>query len=117
MNLLVVYSSFLDENAVLSPICKETATWLPWHHAFMTLQIFRAFYQVLLWKQVLVAFLTKKSDYLVTMETSVLGNYFFELCSMCYSIMHHNLFSFCLLIYHLSIIKIMFLPFQLKTGT
>lgn len=74
----------------------------------MTIHIFHAFYQLLVWKHVcFICFYEEQSDCPVTMETSVLGN-FFQIVQ--HVLQHHasQFLSFCLLINHLCIIKMMF---------
>ena len=112
----LVYSSFLAEKMLLCcvNICIPIATWLPWlqthqwqclitvqlflnyikHHRFMTnlltIHFFHAFYQLLLWKHVYIAFL--KNKVIAQLPWKQVSGIFFELCSICHSIMHHNLF-------------------------
>ena len=102
----VVYSSFLDENAVVSVnIYIPIATRLPWlqthqwqclitvqlflnyikHHRFMTnlltIHIFHAFYQLLLWTHVYIAFL--KNKVIAQLPWKQVSGNFFSNCAAC----------------------------------
>ena len=114
-------------------ICIPIATRLPWlqthqrqclitvqlflnyikHHRFitnlLTIHIFHAFYQLLLWKHVYIAFL--KNKVIAQLPWKQVSGIFFRIVQ--HVSQHHasQFVSFCLFLHHLSLIEMMFLPF------